>query len=190
MRKLSFKASSKKLVFRLIAVLTFAIGFSVVSISTKDKVPAILKEENSNQVFIVKIPPFIDKNSSDEMVYQSLVDYGISARPASEMQIRDISLPNVCGHLYVSLKNDGKIMLNSEETGNSENTNFLKHRLETIFRERTENGVYEEGTDKIVKAVIIKSPVSRKYNDVVKLIEAAKERSAEPIILQIDEISQ
>jgi biopolymer transport protein ExbD len=190
MGKLRFKYSSKLFLCRLVAVLTFAIGFAFVAFSTKEETSVVLKEETSNQVFLVKIPPFIDKNSSDELVYQSLIDYGILARPLSEMRRRNIPLPNVCGHLFVSLENDGKIMLNMEENGSLENTSFLKHRLETIFRERAENRVYETGNDKIVKAVIIKIPLSRKYNDVVKLIETAKESGAEPIILQIDQLSK
>lgn len=187
MRLLRFRNSPKQLFFSPVAILTFAVGFAVVSLSTSDKTITPIKKEISNQIFFVEIPPLIDKNSSNEQIYESAVDYGIEL-PVLEMQKRKIHLPNICGFLTVSLGNDGKIKLYSEEYGNIENTNILKQKLEYIFWERAENGVFEDNSFKVVKRVIIKAPRSTKYGDVVKVIDAVKQSGADPIILQIDDL--
>jgi biopolymer transport protein ExbD len=92
--------------------------------------------------------------------------------------------------LLVALEKDGSIKLNSETTGNLENLEAFKQRLKEIFQERTERGVFEPNSDKIIKAIAIKSPLSAKYGDVAKIVDALKECGADPIVLQIDSLSQ
>ena len=58
-----------------------------------------------------------------------------------------------------------------------------------IFKQREINDVRREGTNEIEKTIFIKSPTSVRYGDVVKVIDAAKRAGAEPIGLQIDDLS-
>lgn len=92
--------------------------------------------------------------------------------------------------LYVSLEKNGEIKFNFKDFGNLDNTNFLSKKLSGIFYEREKIGIFEPGTDKIVKAIIIKVTLSAKYGDVVKVIDAVKSSGADPIILQIDDLPE
>jgi biopolymer transport protein ExbD len=62
--------------------------------------------------------------------------------------------------------------------------------LAEIFKQRENNGVFKEGTNQVEKTVFIKSPKSVRYGDVVRVIDAAKIARAEPIGLQIDDLSE
>ncbi len=63
-------------------------------------------------------------------------------------------------------------------------------QLSEIFKERDTNGVFREGTNEVEKTVFIKSPRSVKYGDVVKVIDAVKLAGAQPIGLQIDDLTE
>lgn len=84
---------------------------------------------------------------------------------------------------------DRSIMLNQEAVGTIDDPSALTNRLKEIFRQRTTEGVFRENSNQIEKTVFIKSPTSVKYGDVVKVIDAAKEGEAEPIGLQVDDLS-
>lgn len=84
---------------------------------------------------------------------------------------------------------DRSIMLNQEAVGTIDDPSALTNRLKEIFRQRTTEGVFRDNSNQIEKTVFIKSPTSVKYGDVVKVIDAAKEGDAEPIGLQVDDLS-
>jgi biopolymer transport protein ExbD len=91
--------------------------------------------------------------------------------------------------LVIAINKDTKqITLNNEPYGDVTDTEKLNTKLHEIFKDRTDNGVFREGTNEIEKTVFIKSPKSVHYGDVVKVIDAAKEAGASPIGLQIDDL--
>jgi len=91
--------------------------------------------------------------------------------------------------LVVAINKDTKaITLNNEGFGDVSDTDKLRDRLTEIFRDRTNNGVFREGTNEIEKTIFIKSPKAVRYGDVVKVIDAAKQAGASPIGLQIDDL--
>jgi len=91
--------------------------------------------------------------------------------------------------LVVAINKDTKaITLNNEAFGDVSDTDKLRDRLTEIFRDRTNNGVFREGTNEIEKTIFIKSPKVVRYGDVVKVIDAAKQAGASPIGLQIDDL--
>jgi biopolymer transport protein ExbD len=59
--------------------------------------------------------------------------------------------------------------------------------LKKVFHEHELNPVYKPNSNKTLKTVFINTNLSTKYGEVVKVIHALKEISAEPIILQIDD---
>ena len=93
--------------------------------------------------------------------------------------------------LVVSInKADKKITLNNNESlGDVTNTADLTNRLTVIFKEREASGAFREGTNEIEKTLFIKSPRSIRYGDVVKVIDAVKQAGAQPIGLQIDDLT-
>jgi biopolymer transport protein ExbD len=66
----------------------------------------------------------------------------------------------------------------------------LTNKLREIFKTRENNGTFKEGTNEVEKTIFIKSPKSVHYGDVVKVIDAAKMAGAQPIGLQIDDLSE
>jgi len=184
--KLKNKISRIVLPVWVIFILTFAVGLVIVSILTKNYASISLSEEVSTKTVLVKVPPIPNKNFTNAerfWQFQKFLYPQIEVpSPIPE------SIPNSCGLLYVSIERDGKLKINSEQSGSLENTEILKQRLQGIFRERSENGVYEEGGDKIVKAVLVKASLSLNYGNVFKIAEVIKESGAEPIVLQTDEL--
>lgn len=81
------------------------------------------------------------------------------------------------------------IALNNEPTGSIDEPEQLTGKLSEIFKQREINDVRRENSNEIEKTVFIKSPTSVRYGDVVKIIDAAKMAGAEPIGLQIDDLS-
>lgn len=82
------------------------------------------------------------------------------------------------------------IKLNSEDMGNVTDTAPLTDRLKAVFKERQDNGTFREGTNEVEKTIFIKAPRSIKYGDVVKIIDAVKVAGAQPIGLQIDDLTE
>ncbi len=85
----------------------------------------------------------------------------------------------------------GGISLNNESTGDVSNTEALTARLTDIFKVRETNRVVKDSNpNEIEKTVFIKAPTSVKYGDVVKVIDAAKMAGAQPVGLQIDDLTE
>ncbi|MEP7213965.1 MAG: biopolymer transporter ExbD [Acidobacteriota bacterium] len=82
------------------------------------------------------------------------------------------------------------ISLNNEGAGDVTDASPLTAKLTEIFNSRATNGVFREGTNEVEKTIFIKSPTSVRYGDVVKVIDAAKMAGAQPIGLQIDDLTQ
>lgn len=99
-------------------------------------------------------------------------------------------LPHNNRILIVSLDSKRDLKINSLDIGNFENLIPLTERLKAIFNERKSVGIFEENSDEIYKTVVVKAPLSTKYGDVVKVIDAVKTSGADPIILQIDELPE
>lgn len=87
-------------------------------------------------------------------------------------------------------KSDLKLTLNNQDVGDVTNSEALTAQLKDTFQSREANGVFREGTNEVEKTVFIKSPRSVKYGDVVKVIDAVKFAGAQPIGLQIDDLSE
>ncbi len=93
--------------------------------------------------------------------------------------------------LVVSINKDTKaVTLNNEAAGDVSDASPLTERLKGIFKEREAGGVFKDGTNEIEKTLFIKSPTSVRYGDVVKVIDAAKSAGAQPIGLQIDDLTE
>lgn len=141
--------------------------------------------------YLVRVPTEFKSNLTN-LTDEQLLNFLRTGEPSP---IPDTTRPNFpflhnCGTLLVSLSTQSKIKFNMQDVGFIENVIPLSKKLSEIFREREEAGVFEDNSDKIVKAVIIKAPRSAKYGDVAKLIDAVKSSGADPIILQIDDLPE
>lgn len=93
--------------------------------------------------------------------------------------------------LVVGISKETKaVTLNNEVYGDVSDTEKLTNKLREIFKERENNGAFREGTNEVEKTLFIKSPKSVRYGDVVKIIDAVKTAGAEPIGLQIDDLTE
>ncbi|NNE99743.1 MAG: biopolymer transporter ExbD [Pyrinomonadaceae bacterium] len=113
----------------------------------------------------------------------------VPAEPKDEDKQVDIK-PNPLTLVISIDKNNGNVKLNEDSAGNSTDTAPLTDRLTTIFRERTNEGVFRQGTNEIEKTVFVKAPKGIKYGEVVKVIDGAKLAGAQPIGLQIDDLAE
>ncbi|MGI8786550.1 MAG: ExbD/TolR family protein [Pyrinomonadaceae bacterium] len=98
--------------------------------------------------------------------------------------------PNPLTLVVAVNKGDGKLTLNNEPAGTVADPSALASKLAEIFKTRENNGVFREGTNEVEKTVFLKSPRSVKYGDVVKVIDAVKQAGAQPIGLQIDDLTE
>lgn len=92
--------------------------------------------------------------------------------------------------LVVTVDKDLKMKLNTDDIGNTSDTSALSGRLSQLFKDRENQGTFREGTNQVEKTLFIKAPRSVKYGEVVKVIDAVKVAGAEPIGLQIDDLTQ
>lgn len=93
--------------------------------------------------------------------------------------------------LVVSInKSDLKIKLNNEDMGDVSDTEALTNRLTQEFKLRDTKKVYREGSNEIEKTVFIKAPKGVRYGDVIKVIDGVKQAGAQPVGLQIDDLSE
>ena len=91
--------------------------------------------------------------------------------------------------LVVTVNSDYSLRLNLEkDMGTIKEPQKLIEKLQTIFVQRKENGVFDESNQRIVKTVFIKAPRSLPYGEVVKVVDAVKIAGADPISLQIDDL--
>lgn len=99
--------------------------------------------------------------------------------------------------LIVFIDKSGNLRLNQDEIGSigefgadfSKEAPRLTIKLQEIFTAREERGVYRENSNEVEKTVFIKAPRGVKYGEVVKVIDAIKMAKAQPIGLQIDDLS-
>ena len=113
----------------------------------------------------------------------------VPAEPKDEEKQVDIK-PNPLTLVISIDKNNGNVKLNEDSAGNSTDTEALTNRLSAIFKERTNQGVFRQGTNEIEKTVFVKAPKGIKYGEVVKVIDGAKLAGAQPIGLQIDDLAE
>ncbi|HJS52058.1 MAG TPA: biopolymer transporter ExbD [Pyrinomonadaceae bacterium] len=110
--------------------------------------------------------------------------------PAEPKDQQNIEVkPNPLTLVVAINRNDRTITLNNEAAGSVDEPDNLINSLKNIFTQREQNDVRREGTNEIEKTLFIKSPTSIKYGDVAKVIDAVKEAGAEPIGLQIDDLT-
>ena len=111
--------------------------------------------------------------------------------PAEPKDQQDVNVKPNPLTLVVSINRETRgITLNNDPAGNVDDPSPLYNRLNEIFKQRENNGVFREGTNQVEKTIFIKSPKTVRYGDVVKVIDAAKSAGAEPIGLQIDDLSE
>ena len=91
--------------------------------------------------------------------------------------------------LVIAIDKSGGMKLNTDDMGDVTDTSGLTTRLSQVFKDRESQGAFREGTNEIEKTVFVKAPRSIKYGDVVKVIDGAKMAGAEPIGLQIDDLT-
>lgn len=87
--------------------------------------------------------------------------------------------------LLVSISKDSKLRLNMDD----QTPDDMKEKLREIFRYREQNGNFREGTNEVEKTIFVKPSPSVSYGEIAKLIDALRETGAEPIGLQIDDLS-
>lgn len=93
--------------------------------------------------------------------------------------------------LVIGINRETKgVTLNNEAAGDTSDASTLTSKLQEIFKQRENNGVFRENSNEIEKTVFIKSPKSMRYGDVVKVIDAAKVAGASPIGLQVDDLTE
>lgn len=90
--------------------------------------------------------------------------------------------------IVVAIEKDKRVFLNLTECGTTQNTTVLQNRLKEILKQRSNDVLFAVQNNP--KAVVIKSPTTIKYGEVVKVIDAIKGAGAAPIILQIDGLPQ
>ena len=111
----------------------------------------------------------------------------VPAEPKDDQQV--VAKPNPLT-LVVTLDKSGAIQLNKETMGNVADTTNLTTKLMQVFKDRTDSGTaLKEGTNEVEKTLFVKAPRSIKYGDVVKVIDAVKVAGAQPIGLQIDDLT-
>lgn len=111
----------------------------------------------------------------------------VPAEPKDEQQV-DVK-PNPLTLVVAINKETRGILLNTDSAGTIDDPSSLTTRLTEIFKIRENNGVFREGTNEVEKTIFIKSPTSVRYGDVVKVIDAAKMAGAQPIGLQVDDLT-
>lgn len=104
---------------------------------------------------------------------------------------KDVEIkPNPLTLVVAINKSDLKVTLNNEPFGDTSDTKPLTDRLIQEFKKRTDNNVVREGTNEIEKTVFIKAPKGVRYGDVVNVIDGVKQAGAQPVGLQIDDLSE
>lgn len=158
-----------RLARRSVALLTFTVGVTVWLVSRQSSVPTR---------FLVHAP---------------LVPVILTPEQRAKQ-------PNYCGNFIVSVEAGRQLLLNEASSiGSVDDPSELVTQLRHMFRERVKNRAYrpgilerpdfpflseEERTEPV--QVTIKAPRSISYNDVMRVVDAAKGGGAHPILLQID----
>lgn len=112
----------------------------------------------------------------------------VPAEPKDQQNL-DVK-PNPLTLVVAINRNNRTITLNNEPAGSVDEPEALLNTLKSIFTQREQNDVRREGTNEIEKTIFIKSPRSIKYGDVARVIDTVKEAGAQPIGLQIDDLTE
>lgn len=123
------------------------------------------------------------RNSANQPI-KVQIDNDISAE-ISKPLIKTVK-PNPL-FLLVNLTADGKVSLNNEPLGSIDELSKLQNLLMKVFDDRTNNGVFREGTNEVDKEVFIIVPDSTKMPEIKKLAKGLIDAGANPIGLQIDD---
>lgn len=167
-------SNSRHLFYRLIALLTFAFGIAAVWVLQQ---------------------PLVTVRHLDVLVPQ--VSVALTPEQIAAM-------PNSCNDFVVSVEKDGSLRFaDSEDVGSVKDTDKLTARLRGIFQERLKVRAYKEGIterpdfanlseeDRIQRIhIIVKAPRSSAYEDVMRVVDAAKGGGASPVSLQIDDLPE
>ena len=113
----------------------------------------------------------------------------VPAEPDEDFKQLDIK-PNPLTLVVAINKDDLSVKLNNESFGDTSDTSTLEERLSGIFKERDAEGTFREGTNEVEKTVFLKAPKGVKYGEVVKVIDAVKLAGAQPVGLQIDDLTE
>jgi len=113
----------------------------------------------------------------------------VPAEPKPEDQ-QSNPKPNPLTLVVAINKADMTVTLNNENIGNITDMSGLTNKLLQTFKEREQNGAFREGTNEVEKTIFIKSPRSVRYGAVVNVIDAVKQAGANPIGLQIDDLTE
>lgn len=100
--------------------------------------------------------------------------------------------------LVASMSKDLKLRLNQDPIGEFADLSPLTQKLGAIFQQRKALHAYQPGMEtrtdvpedeRLEKTVVIKATRSTRYVDVIHLIDAVRGAGANPIVLQIDDLS-
>ena len=145
--------------------------------------------ESESEIFIVKIPPFAD---ADLTAGENHCHFYLWWHPPKNKSLdvekvcKGADLPNDGAPLELVVRDDETLTLNMEPSGSLTDPKPLIKRLSKTFDERREARVMVDGTEYVETSVGIRLPNSAKYGDLIKVIRAAKESGADPIILLLD----
>ena len=125
----------------------------------------------------------------------------IPSAPSPFTREQIAALPNDDSNLVVAIEKGGEVSLNgSESVGSVADPSRLTKRLRELFDERVRNRAFapemEKRTDLSDEArtlkvqVTVRAPRSVPYEDVVRVVEAAKGGGAHPVLLQVDDLPQ
>ncbi len=111
--------------------------------------------------------------------------------PAEPKEQQNLEVkPNPLTLVVTINRTNRALALNNEPMGNVDEPEALTARLAEEFKKRADTGVFRDGTNEVEKTLFIKSPTSVLYGDVIKVIDAAKMAGAQPIGLQIDDLTE
>ena len=142
-------------------------------------------KELAPDVIFVRIPPFYDAKLSpgeNQCVFSGFL-FPNAYTPDVVRNCTDSGLANDDSLLYVSLEEDGSLRVNMQPISDNRQ---LTEKLAQLFQEREKNGVFEPGSDRVIKAVGIHAPDSVTYADFITVAQAVKESGARPIVLLLD----
>lgn len=111
----------------------------------------------------------------------------VPAEPKDEPQ-QNVK-PNPLTLVVAIDKSSKAVTLNNEPYGDANDTSKLETKLREVFKERENNGTFRENSNEVEKTLFIKSPKNIRYGDVVRVIDAVKAAGAQPIGLQIDDLT-
>lgn len=87
--------------------------------------------------------------------------------------------------MLVTLGKDGKLKLINDEV----TFDTLKTKLAAMLKDNETKKIYREGTEDVYKTVYIKAPRLAKYADIIKILDEVTGAGADPVYLQMDDLS-